>query len=97
MNADGTTRPADSCRYEVRLAGQLDERWSDWFEGFTLTNEVGGTATLTGPVLDQAALHGLLRRVSDLGITLISVDVLDSILPVTGTIPRGSRRHPTAD
>jgi hypothetical protein len=96
MNADGTTRPADSSRYEIRLAGQLDERWSDWFEGFTLTNEIGGNTTITGPVLDQAALHGLLRRVGDLGIALISVNVLDSYLPVTGTAPKGSRRHPTA-
>jgi len=65
-------------RYEIRLQGQLDECWSDWFEGFTLTNESDGTTTLTGPVLDQAALHGLLRRVSNLGVTLVSVNVLRS-------------------
>ena len=63
--------------YEIRLQGQLDQRWSDWFEGFTLTIESDGTTTLTGPVTDQAALHGLLRRVSDLGVTLISVNELD--------------------
>ncbi|MBC7441517.1 MAG: hypothetical protein H7311_03195 [Ramlibacter sp.] len=55
-------------RYEIRLQGQLDESWSNWFVGFTLT----------GPVLDQAALHGLLRRVGDLGATLISVNGLGS-------------------
>ncbi len=65
-------------RYEIRLQGQLDECWSNWFEGFTLTNESDGTTTLTGPVLDQAALHGLLRRVSNLGVTLVSVNVLRS-------------------
>ena len=63
--------------YEIRLQGQLDQRWSDWFEGFTLAIESDGTTTLTGPVTDQAALHGLLRRVSDLGVTLISVNELD--------------------
>lgn len=62
-------------RYEIRLGGQLDQRWSDWFEGFTLTNQHDGTTTLTGPVVDQAALHGLLRRIGDLGVTLISVNI----------------------
>lgn len=63
--------------YEIRLQGQLDQRWSDWFEGFTLTIHGDGTTTLTGPVTDQAALYGLLRRVGDLGVTLISVNELD--------------------
>ncbi|MDJ0333966.1 hypothetical protein QMG83_01895 [Salinibacterium sp. G-O1] len=66
---------AESGRYEIRLRGQLDQRWSDWFEGFTLTNQTDGTTTLTGHVTDQAALHGLLRRVGDLGVTLISLNV----------------------
>lgn len=68
-------------RYEIRLQGQLDDSWSDWFEGFTLANEGDGTTTLTGPVIDQAALHGLLRRVGNLGVTLISVNVLRSRQP----------------
>jgi hypothetical protein len=80
MNAQQMTPPADPSRYEIRLAGQLDQRWSDWFEGFTLIAETDGTTTLTGPVVDQAALHGLLRRVGDLGVTLVSVNVLDSRL-----------------
>ncbi|MCU1509000.1 MAG: hypothetical protein JWR53_702 [Glaciihabitans sp.] len=66
---------AEPGRYEIRLHGQLDQRWSDWFEGFTLTNESDGTTTLAGPEIDQAALHGLLRRVGDLGLTLISLNV----------------------
>jgi hypothetical protein len=61
--------------YEIRLRGELDECWSDWFEGFTLTAAGDGTSTLTGRAVDQAALHGLLRRVGDLGVTLISVNV----------------------
>jgi hypothetical protein len=60
--------------YEIRVRGQLDSGWSDWFEGFTLSHDSDDTTTLTGSVADQAALHGLLRRVSDLGITLISVN-----------------------
>ena len=64
-------------RYEIRLAGQLDSRWSDWFEGFRLTNGADGFTTLIGPIIDQAALHGVLRRVGDLGLTLISINALD--------------------
>jgi hypothetical protein len=66
---------AEPGRYEIRLQGQLDQRWSDWFGGFTLTHQSDGTTTLTGVVVDQAALHGLLRRVGDLGITLISLNM----------------------
>jgi hypothetical protein len=65
-------------RYEIRLTGQLDDHWSDWFDGFTLSNDSDGTAALTGPVVDQAALHGLLRRVGDLGMTLISINLRSS-------------------
>jgi hypothetical protein len=61
--------------YEIRLRGELDDCWNEWFEGFTLTTAGDGTSTLTGRALDQAALHGLLRRVGDLGVTLISVNV----------------------
>ena len=62
--------------YEIRLQGQLDAGWTDWFDGFRLTEGNDGTTALTGTVVDQAALHGLLRRVGDLGATLISVNVL---------------------
>lgn len=68
----------DTDRYVIRLEGQLDQRWSDWFEGFTLTHDSEATTTLTGHVTDQAALHGLLRRISDLGVTLISVNTTDT-------------------
>jgi hypothetical protein len=59
--------------YEIRLKGHLDDRWADWFEGLTITREDNGETLLTGPVVDQAALHGLLRRVRDLGLPLLSV------------------------
>jgi hypothetical protein len=63
--------------YEIRLKGHLDDRWAEWFEGLTITLEEDGTTLLTGPVVDQAALHGLLKRVRDLGIPLLSVCPLE--------------------
>ncbi len=82
MNAPQMNDPVATDRYEIRLEGQLDQRWSDWFEGFALTNESDGTTTLTGHVIDQAALHGLLRRVGDLGVTLLSVNTITPSTPV---------------
>ena len=58
--------------YQIRIEGHLGSRWAGWFEGLTITPEEGGETLLTGPVADQAALHGLLRKVRDLGIPLIS-------------------------
>ncbi len=63
----------ESGLYEIRLKGHLDDRWGAWFGGLTLTREDNGETLLTGPVVDQAALHGLLRKVRDLGMPLISV------------------------
>jgi hypothetical protein len=60
-------------RCEIRLLGHLDARWSAWFDGLTLTNETGGTTLIHGPVVDQAALHGLLQKVRDVGLPLVSV------------------------
>ena len=59
--------------YEIRIKGLLDDRWASWFGGLTLTREDNGETLLTGPVVDQAALHGLLRKVRDLGVPLLSV------------------------
>ena len=59
--------------YKIRIKGQLDPQWTDWFEGLTITLDDNGDTLLTGAVIDQAALHGLLKRVRDLGLPLISV------------------------
>jgi hypothetical protein len=59
--------------YKIRIKGQLDSQWTDWFEGLTITLDENGDTLLTGPVIDQAALHGLLKKVRDLGMPLISV------------------------
>jgi hypothetical protein len=59
--------------YEIRLKGHLDDKWADWFEGLTITREDNGETLLRGPVVDQAALHGVLRKVRDLGLPLLSV------------------------
>jgi hypothetical protein len=59
--------------YQIRLKGHLGHQWTDWFGGLTLTLEDNNETLLTGPVVDQAALHGLLRKVRDLGIPLLSV------------------------
>lgn len=69
-------RPKDG-RYEIRLKGHLETRWAAWFDGLTLRHETDGTTVLSGPVLDQAALHGLLQKVRDLGMPLVSVTYLE--------------------
>ena len=60
-------------RYEIRLKGHLDNRWAIWFDGMTLTTNSEGTTTLDGIVVDQSALHGLLQKVRDAGLPLVSV------------------------
>jgi hypothetical protein len=60
-------------RYEIRIAEHLARRWATWFDGMTLIPQDDGTTVISGPVADQSALHGLLRKVSDLGLTLVSV------------------------
>jgi len=59
--------------YKIRIKGELDSQWTDWFEGLTVTLDENGDTLMTGPVIDQAALHGLLKKIRDLGIPLISV------------------------
>ncbi|MCU1372345.1 MAG: hypothetical protein JWO77_3539 [Ilumatobacteraceae bacterium] len=95
MNTDDhPTDPAESAppadpaaveRYEIRVSGRLSSRWATWFDGLTLTNEEDGTTVLRGPVVDQAALHGLLQKLRDLGITLLSL---------TRTAPGEPLEHP---
>ena len=59
--------------YEIRVKGHLDQRWSAWFDGMTITNEANGDAIISGPLVDQAALHSLLIKVYNLNLTLLSV------------------------
>jgi hypothetical protein len=70
--------PIGSTRYQIRLRGQLGPLWSDWFDGLAITWDDNGDTLLTGSVADQSALHGLLRKVRDLGVTLVSIDRLDA-------------------
>jgi hypothetical protein len=69
--------PAEPARYELRVQGVLDDRWSAWFEGMRVTTDQPGQTTIAGPVTDQAALHGLLAKIRDLGLPLLSVRRLD--------------------
>ena len=68
---DTTSTGADW--YEIRLRGRLDQRWASWFDGMTVSTDADGTTLIRGPVADQAALHGLLARLRDLGLPLLSV------------------------
>ncbi|MDX6360694.1 MAG: hypothetical protein QOH37_3748 [Nocardioidaceae bacterium] len=72
MSTSSTSRPKGATWYEIRLQGRLDSRWSARFDGMTLTTADGCTL-LTGPVVDQAALHGLLHQLRDIGLSLVSV------------------------
>ena len=69
--------------YQIRIKGHMDSRWSEWFEGMTITMEDNGDSLLEGLVVDQAALHGLLKKVRDLGIPLVSVSPIESGNPTT--------------
>lgn len=73
MTADNTTEI-----YEIRLKGHLDPHWANWFGGLAITLTAGGDTVLTGPVADQAALHGLLKKVRDVGLPLRSLSCLPS-------------------
>jgi hypothetical protein len=59
--------------YQIRIKGHLDERWMRWFEGFEVTQHPNGETVISGPIMDQAALHGVLNRIRDLGMELVSV------------------------
>jgi hypothetical protein len=73
--------PGQPKTYQIKAQGQLDESWSDWFDQMTVTVECNANGlpvtTLTGPVIDQAALHGILRRINDLNLPLLSVEQID--------------------
>ena len=84
-----TGEPHEAGRCEIRIKGHLDSRWAAWFDGLTLTTESNGTTLLHGPAVDQAALHGLLQKVRDVGLPLLSVTQVGPDLPdATTTDPR---------
>ncbi len=82
--------PSQPMAYQIRVKGHLGRQWTDWFEGLTITLEDNGETLLTGPVIDQAALHGLLKKVRDLGLPLISVNRVD---PLQAQAPETHQTH----
>ena len=74
MSAIPAGRHQDPGRCEIRVKGHLEARWTAWFDGLTLTHGSDGTTIIAGPVADQAALHGVLQKIRDLGLPLISVN-----------------------
>jgi hypothetical protein len=77
-NHNRKNHPNPPIVYEIRIKGHLDSQWTDWFSGLTVTLEENGDTLLTGPVIDQAALHGLLKKIRDLGMPLISISLRES-------------------
>ncbi|MET0764474.1 MAG: hypothetical protein ABWY29_06385 [Blastococcus sp.] len=80
-----TGQDPGSGEYEIRVRGHLESRWASWFDGMTLTKESDGTTSIRGPVVDQAALHGLFRKLRDTGLPLVSVRQVEPQQPHTST------------
>jgi hypothetical protein len=76
-------------RYRIKVAGTLDDSWSAWFDGLTIMHDADGDTILEGAVRDQAALHGLIAKVRDLGLTLIAVTAVSAFRPPTAHADRG--------
>src|SRR4029453_18264000 len=105
MSTFPASPPRPPPRYEIRLKGHLDSRWAAWFDGLSLTTEDDGTTAIRGPVVDQAALHGLLQRLRAAGLPLISATKLthptllapgrDATCPPPRTPPPRRDRRPT--
>jgi hypothetical protein len=81
MNETPTGDWVEAGSYEIRLRGHLDARWAAWFDGLALTQDTDGSSIIRGPVVDQAALHGLLQKVRDIGLPLVSVVRIDPDQP----------------
>ena len=80
-NPNSIADPNSPMVYEIKIKGHLGRRWTAWFEGMSVTQADNGETLITGPIVDQAALHGLLRKVRDLGLPLISVSQILSDQP----------------
>jgi hypothetical protein len=88
MRDTSTGLDHDAGRYEIRLKGHLAPRWAAWFDGLSLSSENDGTTIISGLVADQAALHGLLHRVRDIGLPLVSVTRVEPDQPEIPVAPR---------
>jgi len=93
-NPQPESDPNQPMVYQIRVKSHLDSDWTDWFEGLTITLEKSGHTLLTGPVVDQAALYGLLKKIRDLGMLLISVNYLE---PPASTTPGSGQVDVVAD
>lgn len=91
-----TVGSQESGRYEIRLQGRLESRWAAWFDGLSLTPQSDGTTVIHGPVADQAALHGLLQKVRDTGLPLVSVTCIERHRP-SNPIVEPDRHPPTQE
>jgi hypothetical protein len=91
-----STGSSEDGPYEIRIQGHLGARWAAWFDGLSLRNETDGTTLIAGPVADQAALHGLLQKVRDTGLPLVSVTQINADQPAPPTIApdQDSLTHP---
>jgi hypothetical protein len=96
MSEPSAAAGASAERYALRVKEHIDQAWSEWFEGMKMTHTGAGETVLTGPVADQAALHGLLARVRDLNLTLISVNRLEPEAPLGPGGPH-EELHETAE
>ena len=94
MSETSTGHPHHFGWYEIRVKGHLDTRWAAWFDGLSLTNESDGTTVIRGPVADQAALHGLLQKVRDVGLPLVSLTQVDPDQPTVSTTNAGPTTQP---
>jgi len=80
--------PVMSDDYEIRVQGHLDARWASWFDGLTLAQDPDGTTVMRGRVADQAALHGLIQKVRDMGLPLVSVTTVNTTASIPSKEPR---------
>jgi hypothetical protein len=80
--------PSPGCRYAIRVEGHLDSHWSDWLEGMTITLEESGVTRLEGVLIDQAALHGLLNKLRDLRLTIVTLERLSADDPAAPSSPQ---------
>ncbi len=87
------TDPGQLLVYHIKITGHLGRQWTDWFGGLTITLEENGETLLTGPVVDQAALHGLLKKVRDLGMPLISAVRVNQVGKMRSTLSSKSREE----